>query len=587
MLVLLNWAVSSSQTIPVARLTDWSTAGYQGTTDPNTPVINVLTQGLVNDSITDNGNILSTLINSLNGQRAILYFPPGIYKFESTINLRDSIILRGASSDSTQFRFDFNGNSGNCISTSGGPNGNWFDVTGGAVKDNSWITAADSGVLQPGTWAEIRQENGAWDTQPISWADHSIGQLVYITGRSNDTLFFENALRITYDTTRNIQISSFTPATETGIECISYERADSASCFCPAINYYHAVNCWIKGVEGKKSISAHALLDASSNISITGSYFHHAYEYNGSSMHGYGIALFYHTGQCLIENNIFRMLRHSLSFQCGANGNVIAYNYSREPNRSEPPANYGADISMHGHYSYCNLFEGNIVQNIQLDQTWGPSGPHNTFFRNRAELYGILMSSGSVNSDFQNFVGNDVPSTVFLQGNYILAGSGHFEFGNNIRGTITPPGTASLPDTSYYLHSTPGFWNIPDSWPSIGTPNGPNAGTIPARHRYFNSNNLTVCASDINTGVPFTVAENKSMTFYPCPASYETVIFIPDAGKKELIQVQLFDISGRKVIDELHYDHPVRLQLSGISPGLYIVRATVKGRLMTGQLIVN
>jgi hypothetical protein len=93
-------------------------------------------------------------------------------------------------------------------------------------------------------------------------------------------------------------------------------------------------------------------------------------------MHGYGIALYFHTSDCLIEDNIFRNLRHSLSFQCGANGNVVGYNYSRDPNRSEFPANYGADISMHGHYSYANLFEGNIVQNIQLDQTWGPSTQH-------------------------------------------------------------------------------------------------------------------------------------------------------------------------------------------------------------------
>ena len=71
----------------------------------------------------------------------------------------------------------------------------------------------------------------------------------------------------------------------------------------------------------------------------------------------------------------------------GANGNVFAYNYSLDPYRSEDPHDAGSDMLLHGHYPFANLFEGNIGESIIVDDTWGPAGPYNTFFRNRADLY--------------------------------------------------------------------------------------------------------------------------------------------------------------------------------------------------------
>src|SRR5205085_4353518 len=98
-------------------------------------------------------------------------------------------------------------------------------------------------------------------------------------------------------------------------------------------------------------------------------------------------------------------------------------------------------------------------------------GPLNTFFRNRIELYGLVMTSGTMQSDSQNFVGNEIPNTGAFMGMYTLYGAGHFEYGNNVRGVITPTGTTNLPDTSYYLSSQPSFWNIASPFPSIGEPN--------------------------------------------------------------------------------------------------------------------
>jgi len=79
--------------------------------------------------------------------------------------------------------------------------------------------------------------------------------------------------------------------------------------------------------------------------------------------------------------------------QSGANGNVISYNYSLNPNQSDsPPANGAGDLVLHGNYPFANLFEGNICQNVMIDASHGINGPYNTFFRNRVQLYGIIMS---------------------------------------------------------------------------------------------------------------------------------------------------------------------------------------------------
>ena len=42
-----------------------------------------------------------------------------------------------------------------------------------------------------------------------------------------------------------------------------------------------------------------------------------------------------------------------------------------------------------------NLFEGNVVEFIHNSDWWGPSGPGNTFFRNRALLEDFMIDDNS------------------------------------------------------------------------------------------------------------------------------------------------------------------------------------------------
>ena len=563
-------SICLGQTIPVNRTFNWSNSGYQGNYLRSANVVDFLAVGGVNDGLTDNSTALQNAIANT-AKPVVIYFPAGNYLFNTSINLPDSTILRGATSDSTSLLFDFSGTIGNGINISGSLNATTTNVTSGAERFSNFVVVDDATLFSADDYAEILQNNGTWDTQPVSWADNSVGQIMHISAISADTLFFDEVLRINYDYNLNPRIRMFTPRIQVGLECLKIERLDDVAVgVCFNVNFSYAAKCGITGVEIATSIGSHIEFDASTNITVSRCYIYDNFAYDGTSTHGYGITLFGRTGQCRIENNILRHLRHSFSLQCGANGNVIAYNYSTEPNRSEFPADFGADISMHGHFSYANLFEGNIVQNIQIDQTWGPSGPLNTFFRNRAELYGILMTSGTVQSDSINFVGNEVTNTGTFLGNYSLAGSGHFEFGNNIRGTITPSGTIPLPDTSYYLDSIPDFWTS-SIFPTIGDPNPIGSGSIPAKDRFNSGAYLAPCVENVNTAIAENINES-SIEVYPNPFTSELNIRT-ELKSNEKISVGIFDLQGRLVFRKdnatVNNKNEIQISTKDLSDGMY------------------
>ena len=536
-----------SQTIPINRQCDWSIAGYPDSFPQPALVYDVMNFGAVGNGITDDAQAIRDAIDSLHGNQGVIYFPPGQYLVGSTIDLPDSVILRGATSDSTHILFNLNGSVGNGFNIGGGETGVFTSIRSGAFRGSDQVIIDDSTLFSTGDYAEVMQDNGTWDTQPAVWATNCIGQIVRINYVNGDTVFFDTPLRYDYDTLLNVRMQRITPAQQVGIECLQLSRTDTvASGVCYNVNYLFAANCWMKGVESSRSIGSHVEVDASTNITITGCYFHHSQDYEGASTHGYGITLFDHSGQCLLQNNIMEHLRHAFSLQTGANGNVIAYNYSTDPFRTEFPSDLGADISLHGHYPFSNLFEGNIVQNIMIDQAWGPSGPFNTFFRNRAELYGIIMTSGAVNSDSTTFVGNEVSSTAPFQGQYALAGMGHFEFGNNIKGTLTPAGTSPLPDSTVFLLHRPSYWTASD-FPSIGIPNTIATGSNPARDRYFGGGAKTACSEEIITHLP----ELNELTFelYPNPTSNE--VRLRFAMTTEKIYIRLTDQLGRKIFSTI------------------------------------
>ena len=490
-----------AQNIAASRISDWKNSGLSAPLYKPAITVNVKDFGAAGNGITNDATFLMAAINSLDGRYGLVVIPAGEYLIKSSISLPDSCIIQGIGSDSVSLIFNLSGQASDCIIISKAQQASFVPIVQGFQKGSRKIRVANTAPFSSEGWVEIREENGTWDTNPISWANNSVGQIVRIDGVSGDTLMLEHPLRIDYEAALNPQVRSIKPRTHAGIEGVTIVRQDEpAEGAGSNINLIYAVNCRIAGVESDHSVGAHVLLHNCSNIEISGCYFHDAFTFDGTGTRGYGVCLNVHTCECLIKNNIFKHLRHAMMVKTGSNGNVFLANYSIEPYRSETIHDFSGDISLHGHFAYANLFEENVCQNIIIDHYWGPSGPYNTFLRNRAEWYGIIMTTDNgYPSKSQNFIGNEISKngynliiqlTIGLY--YVLRGSDHFEWGNNSGGTIIPSGTLETEMLSLYSDCRPTFWYDNLNWPAIGYPNTINSGQIPAQARYLSGEKPTV-----------------------------------------------------------------------------------------------
>jgi hypothetical protein len=166
---------------------------------------------------------------------------------------------------------------------------------------------------------------------------------------------------------------------------------------------------------------------------------------------------------------------------------VFGYNYSFEnvQGAGETNLNQGwtpCDISMHGHFPNNNLFEGNMVQEIDIADYWGPCGRGNTVFRCNVLAEGIDIFDQSHD---QNIAANVIPTAAY--GISIEAGVLRtLLHGNVLNGTVQWDQSVSDHgfSASLYLTSKPAWWcgNIP--WPAIGPDVTGLTNDIPAKLRY-------------------------------------------------------------------------------------------------------
>ena len=493
-----------SQQIPSDRLYDWEKAGATiPANSTNARVISILDFGAVPNDTLDDANAIQSAINSTNGTFTIVEIPEGTFMLSKGISLRDSVILKGVSAEKSIFSCKFVSNGGSVFSISGSVPSQFVSIENTISKATNTVNTKFVTTPTIGQWTEIRMKNGPWDVNPASWASYAVGHISQIQTATENSAQLQHSLRFTTVDSLEPQIGLFTPRTFVGLECFSILRdedtvTDAGHNF--AFNY--AVNCWVRSVKSLKSAGAHILISKSSNITVSSSFFEESYKYDGSGTRGYGVCLAEHPNLCLIENNIFKTLRHAMMVKQGANGNVFAYNYSIEPKRSEPIADFSGDISVHGHYPFANLFEGNIVQNIIIDHYWGPSGEDNMYFRNRAELYGFIITSSTTPSLQQNIVANDITNTGLIYGQYMLNGSNHFLWGNRAKGVLSPSTTTGIQAQTLFSQSAPWYFStFSPIWQSIGHTNNIASSSNPARDRYQLGNQCPCVTNSIQTSV--------------------------------------------------------------------------------------
>ncbi len=559
----------NGQILPVDRQFEWHKAGINDEFKSLGPVVNVLTLGVKNDGSSPVDNLIKEAIDSYNNESLTLFFPEGVYLFHSPLILNDSIIIEGEGAANTFFSFDLGGKDHLIQAT--GTASPLTSLSADAQIGIHSISVEDASSLSPGDFIRIFQDDEALIVS--DWAKQSTGQILEVIEVASGTIFLRDKLRMTYEVSLQAKIEKIDPVKNVGIKCLTIRRLDESVGQTSNIRFKYAANCLIQGIASEFSNFSHVDLSFSTHIQITGSYFYNAFNFGGGGK-GYGVVTQFSTGNCLIQNNIFDKLRHSMLLQAGANGNVFGYNYSINPFWEEnfSPSDAAGDIVLHGNYPFANLFEGNIVQNIVIDNSHDINGPNNTFFRNRAELYGIIMLPSPA-SDKQNFIGNDVSNLQNDLGFFITFGNDHYTFGNLVKNEIIPENTRNLEDSSYYLTSKPSFFgHFP--WPVIGTPLASSFYPNPAHQRY-QIGEMVTCENEVPIITNIKSQAKHSQTVYPNPNQGEFIWYRGNEDKATT-QLVLTDMKGNTIFVSETIESRHAIKIPKPIPGVYLLTTTTK-----------
>jgi hypothetical protein len=549
------------QTLPEERSTDWSKAGLSAAWNEPLLQIDFERAGAYTDGIRANDSLWEFILNTIDDQGAIIYFPSGKYLFHKGIKLKNNMILRGEKPDSTKLIFDLSMED-HAISIQGAETNTEIYLNRDGCRGDSFIIVNDAGTMNAGDCIRIIDEDSLLITS--SWARYSTGQIIKIAHIHQDTLFLEDALVRDYSVARNARSIKLDMIHSCAIDKLTMENKKQSQGQTANIFLNYATHCRVSCVKSFDCNFAHVDIRNSSHSEVRDSYFNRALGY-GNGGKAYGVMLQQNTSMCLVINNIFDKLRHAMILQSGANANVFAYNYSRDPFWEEValPSDASGDMVLHGNYPYCNLFEGNVAQNIVIDDSHGENGPWNTFFRNRAAHYGIVMNNDPA-TDSQNFIGNEIPNTNILLGLYLLFGNDHFAFGNNHKGTIKPNGTAILPESSLFLSRVPEYYSSHSAWPPIGTPHSLNQYSIEAEHRYTLGLLTGCCGEIISSRIP--VKKDHTIEIYPNPVNRILKIWDP-AGR--IVYMELLNSQGLYL---QYMDTQKEIDVSMYDQGLYFLR---------------
>jgi len=478
-------APPASDIIPPERRIVWSAGVPGGIPAPSVAcpasAPSVVDFGAIGDGSTDDAGAFQSAIDDA-AQGTAVRIPEGTYMLREGLTLDKGVVLCGEGADKSQLIFDADAPG---ISILKYDRGDFVAVTGGHSKGSTELTVADGSSFVVGQYAELQQTNdwtvmdpeGTW--QNASWVpEDAVGQMFKVVAISGNTLTVDPPVHIDYSAGQDPKIRRMGLVEGAGLQGLHLSRLGTYDQ--GTVLMKNAALSWMRDCVSEDTTKDHVGFTSALWCEVRDSFFREAFDHGGGG-HGYGTNLGNHVTATLVENNIFVALRHSMLVQVGATGNVFGYNYSREPYQSEGGNWTPCDISLHGHYNNMNLFESNTVQEADVSDYWGPSGPGNTFFRNRVESEGIEVMDYSHG---QNVVGNElgtddntvvVDGTVtstFIHGNYE---NGALQWDPSVTDHDLPP--------SLYRSQKPSFFGS-TPWPASGGDLAPNGSKIPAQTRY-------------------------------------------------------------------------------------------------------
>lgn len=555
--IILSSFLCFSQ-IPNDRLVDWSNAGLKSEIKFDEKII--LSFSELNQVGISNSDIINDLISKNKSKSIQIVLPEGKFIFDKTINLNSNVGLKGAGANKTELVFDLKG-SGHAIQANGKSTFIDIKLLEDVKKGDKKLILEKTLFVEEGDWISIIENDKNLVTS--DWAYGTVAQIQKITKISGDTLFFDSEFRKDFLVDSVAGFKRIDAVENVSIECLKINRVDNTAPEQSSnISFNNVVNSVVKNIESEFCTFSHFQARNSSNLEISNSYFHDSHEFGGGGR-GYGIMLHISTGEVLAENNIFRKLRHSMIVQAGANGNVFAYNYSTEPywDGGGLPSNSAGDMVLHGNYVFSNLFEGNICQNIVIDNSHGPNGPLNTFFRNRAELWGIFFSAN--NSPMQNIIANEITNKAFPYSlvNYTILGDNHFLFANNNKGELTPDTNEDFNISSLYYHEKPEFLSA-NQFGGIGYPHEVEKNQIPAMERYISNEINLACEDAINS----IEEEVNNIKIYPNPSSD----FIYIESNLKISHFTVCNLIGKKQKIKIDLESNI-IDISNLENGIYFI----------------
>ncbi len=378
----LPWAgfaapVISTNIIPATRLTTW-TPGVNvgipgGIPTYRTHLIDV-TQAPYNADSTGMSNASAAIQAAITAAKSndVVYLPAGTYRLNSTINISKSgVTVRGAGPETILMPY---GNAGAfCVGIGAAWNypssGN--TISGGFVRGAGSVTVANTSGFVVGDLARITFNNDA--TIPVV-SDYGYNylqkQTVRITAKTATTVSFYPPFYGDYPgVTSGVIYDSRFVASKNGIENLTINSTNSTFTF--AIQLQQCYACWVQGV----NISYPANYDIFLVDSVQCEIRHCVLgPLNHGGSNGAGL-LHNSSSGSLVEDNAFDGAFPQLELNAGSSGNVFSYNFA-----TNAVGGQSFDVN-HGPHNRYNLFEGNMIPNVQCDGYFGGAS-EDTFYRN-------------------------------------------------------------------------------------------------------------------------------------------------------------------------------------------------------------
>jgi hypothetical protein len=321
---------------------------------------------------------------------------------------------------------------------------------------------------------------------------------------------------------------------------------------------------------------AHVEIDYSYRIEITGSFFRFAHDFTKGGKAN-GVLIRNTSSNCLVENNIFTFLAHAMVVEAGANGNVFAYNYSSQTywEKEDEESNNSSDILLNGNYSFANLFEGNVVQNIAVVANNGKNGP-NSFYMNWAELFGfrIEKSAGDSFNLIKNRITNNLPQFGKLQ----FSGNGHYENRTLWLANVRVDSIADFTRKSLYLNDSLRFTGGVKPYRNFAEKRDDEKVYVQC---VDSSKFEPTSNTDYEEMVSINTISEKGIELYPNPAN--DILYIK-ASESKTFKGSIIDQSGKTVLQF----NQTTIDLSALKNGLYFIELrTEKGVIHERLLLIH